>query len=216
MNQQQGLQQIEKTRIIAILRGVPAKDISQTAQALLMGGIKVIEITLNTPGALNMIRQLQKELGDHMYIGAGTVLDQEDLHQALEAGASFIVSPNTDEQVIEHAVKQGVPIYPGAMTPTEIVKAWKAGAAAVKIFPSASLGLPYLKELQGPLGGIPMIAVGGVEVSTLQDYLKAGCYAVGIGGSLINLAEIAKGNYSFIKEKARQFTEQTKAYHASL
>ncbi|MCU6794653.1 MULTISPECIES: bifunctional 4-hydroxy-2-oxoglutarate aldolase/2-dehydro-3-deoxy-phosphogluconate aldolase [Paenibacillus] len=206
MNREQGLQWIEKTRIIAIVRGVEERHINDLSQALLDGGIRAMEITLNTSGALSMITKLQAQFGDHMYIGAGTVLDMEDAKQAIEAGASYIVTPNTDEDVIRYAVEQGVPIFPGAMTPTEIVKAWKAGATAVKIFPGASLGLAYIKELQGPLNHIPMVAVGGVNEANIGQFIQAGCYGLGIGGSLINLQEIAAGNFSWIRDKAAALT----------
>lgn len=202
MNREQGLHQLEQTRIIAILRGVAEPDLMQVAEALWQGGIRVMEITLNTPGALQMIGQVQKQFGEHLYIGAGTVLDLEDAQNAVEAGASFLVTPNTDEEVIHFAVKSNIPIYAGAMTPTEIVKAWKAGATAVKIFPSTGLGLPYIKELQGPFKQIPFVAVGGVNEENIRDFLSGGCHAIGIGGSLIQLTKIEEGNFSWIQEKA--------------
>lgn len=208
MNHVRGIQEIERTRIIAIIRGVEQEQIVQTAQALLRGGITVMEVTLNTPGALKMIDQLQEQLGDQMYIGAGTVLDLQDAKQAVQAGASFIVTPNTDEEVIQYCAELHIPIFPGAMTPSEIVKAWKAGATAIKIFPGASLGISYLKELQGPLSHIPMVAVGGVNEQNIREFLQIGCYALGIGGSLIQLKEIAQHNYGAITDKARRLLEQ--------
>jgi 2-dehydro-3-deoxyphosphogluconate aldolase/(4S)-4-hydroxy-2-oxoglutarate aldolase len=202
MNREQGLKEIETTRIIAIVRGVLDKHITAVADALQQGGITVMEVTLNTPGALAMIGKLQHDFGKNMYIGAGTVLNLVDAQKALEAGAAFLVTPNMDEEVIQYAVEKEIPIFPGAMTPTEIVKAWKAGATAVKVFPSGSLGLPYIKELMGPLNQIPMMAVGGVTEENIGEFLKIGCYGLGIGGSLINLKEIEAGNYSWIREKA--------------
>lgn len=206
MNREQGLELIEQTRIIAIVRGVEERHISELAQALLDGGIRAMEITLNTPGALKMITKLQAQFGDQLYIGAGTVLDIEDAKQAIDSGAAYLVTPNTDEDVIRYAVQQDVPIFPGAMTPTEIVKAWKAGATAVKIFPGASLGLGYIKELQGPLHHIPMVAVGGVNEENIAQFIQAGCYGLGIGGSLVNLKEISAGNFSWIRDKATALT----------
>ncbi|TXK86102.1 bifunctional 4-hydroxy-2-oxoglutarate aldolase/2-dehydro-3-deoxy-phosphogluconate aldolase [Paenibacillus sp. N3.4] len=202
MNREQGMNQIERTRIIAIVRGVQQSQIAAVADALLKGGVTVMEVTLNTPGALPMIKELQDKFGEHMYIGAGTVLDLEDAKKAVHAGASFLVTPNTDKEVIRWAKNKDIPIFPGAMTPTEIVKAWKAGATAVKIFPSASLGLPYIKELMGPLDHIPMMAVGGVTEENIKQFLQIGCYGLGIGGSLINLKEIEAGNFEWITEKA--------------
>lgn len=213
MNREQGLGWIEQTRIIAIVRGVEEQHITELAQALLDGGIRAMEITLNTAGALEMIAKLQLQFGDHMFIGAGTVLDIDDATKAVQAGASYLVTPNTDEDVIRYAVQQGVPVYPGAMTPTEIVKAWKAGATAVKIFPGASLGLGYFKELQGPLNHIPMLAVGGVNEDNIPQFMQAGCYGFGIGGSLVNLQEIAAGNFSWIRDKAAALTASVGVTH---
>jgi 2-dehydro-3-deoxyphosphogluconate aldolase/(4S)-4-hydroxy-2-oxoglutarate aldolase len=202
MQRELGLQEIERTRIVAIVRGVEEQHIVSVAEALLQGGVTVMEVTLNTPGALRMIGQLQHKFGNDMYIGAGTVLDLDDAERAVEAGASFLVTPNMDEKVIRWSKQQGIPIFPGALTPTEIVKAWKAGATAVKVFPSASLGLTYIKELMGPLNHIPMMAVGGVTEENIREFLQIGCYGLGIGGSLINLKEIQAGNFRWITEKA--------------
>ncbi|MGG1518431.1 bifunctional 4-hydroxy-2-oxoglutarate aldolase/2-dehydro-3-deoxy-phosphogluconate aldolase [Paenibacillus oryzisoli] len=202
MQREQGIKEIERTRIIAIVRGVKEQHIVGVADALFEGGVTVMEVTLNTPGALDMIAGLQAHCGERMYIGAGTVLDLDDAKRAVAAGASFIVTPNLDEEVIRWCKAEEIPIFPGAMTPTEIVKAWKAGATAVKVFPSASLGLPYIKELMGPLDHIPMMAVGGVTEGNIKQFLDIGCYGLGIGGSLINLKEIEAGNFAWVKEKA--------------
>ncbi|SDC19409.1 2-dehydro-3-deoxyphosphogluconate aldolase / (4S)-4-hydroxy-2-oxoglutarate aldolase [Paenibacillus sp. UNCCL117] len=209
MNKEQGVQMLKAVKIMAIVRGVEEKHIRQVADALLRGGIPVMEITLNTPGALSMIERLQEELGEQMFIGAGTVLDLEDARRAFDAGASYLVTPNLDEAVIDYACKRGLPIFPGAMTPTEIVRAYKAGATAVKVFPNASLGYNYMKELMGPLNHIPMMAVGGVQEDNIRDYMKLGCYGVGIGGSLINLKEIAAGNFDWIRDKAARLVERS-------
>lgn len=210
MIREKGLQEIERTRIIAIVRGVEEQHMAFVAEALLQGGVTVMEITLNTPGALSMISRLQDKLGDQMYIGAGTVLDLDDAKRAIDAGAAFIVTPNTDEEVIRFAHSQQIPIFPGALTPTEIVKAWKAGATAVKVFPSASLGLTYIKELMGPLSHIPMMAVGGVTEENIRGFLQIGCYGLGIGGSLIHLPSIQAGNYAWIADKAARLLAASK------
>lgn len=215
MNSTDGLQQVESTRIVAISRGITESQIVNTAEALYAGGVTVMEVTLNSTGALAMIDKLQEQAGDRMFIGAGTVLDTDDAKKAISAGASFLVSPNTDEEMISYAAERSIPVYPGAMTPTEIVKAWKAGASAVKLFPCASLGLPYLKELLAPLDRIPIIAVGGVRESNIRSYLEAGCFAVGIGNSLIDKTVIAKGDFASITEKASALTREVKAYFAS-
>ncbi|TBL81183.1 bifunctional 4-hydroxy-2-oxoglutarate aldolase/2-dehydro-3-deoxy-phosphogluconate aldolase [Paenibacillus thalictri] len=208
MNKEQGLALIEQTRIIAIVRGVEAQHMDGLAGALYDGGIRAMEITLNTPGALTAISRLQETIGDRMYVGAGTVIDVEDAKKAIEAGAAYLVTPNMDEDVIRYGVSHNIPVFPGAMTPTEIVKAWKAGATAVKIFPGASLGINYIKELQGPLNHIPMVAVGGVNEDNIRQFLDVGCYGFGIGGSLVNVKEIHSGNYAWVTEKARRLIQK--------
>ncbi|MEW9698437.1 bifunctional 4-hydroxy-2-oxoglutarate aldolase/2-dehydro-3-deoxy-phosphogluconate aldolase [Paenibacillus sp. SI8] len=210
MNREQGLKEIERTRIVAIVRGVKETHIASVAQALHQGGITVMEVTLNTPGALRMISELQSQFADQMYIGAGTVLDLDDAKKAVEAGAAFLVTPNMDEEVIRWAKSEGIPIFPGAMTPTEIVKAWKAGATAVKVFPSASLGIAFIKELMGPLDHIPMMAVGGVTEENIKQFLDIGCYGLGIGGSLINVKEIEAGRFEWITDKAARLLAASK------
>ncbi|OUS78546.1 2-dehydro-3-deoxyphosphogluconate aldolase [Paenibacillus sp. MY03] len=207
MEKKTGLELLEQTKIIAIVRGIQSKDAENLAQALLDGGIRVMEITLNTPGAEGMIQSLQMKFGERMYIGAGTVLDSDDAKRALDAGADFFVTPNTDESVIRYATEHGKAIFPGAMTPTEVVRAWKAGATAVKIFPGASLGLGYFKELMGPLNHIPMVAVGGVHAGNLGEFLRVGCSGVGVGGSLVNLQAIASGQWDQIRDNAKQFIQ---------
>lgn len=204
MQKQQGLELLECTRIMTIVRGIAGEELLTLAQTLHDADLPVMEVTLNTPGALESIRELQRCFGDRMFIGAGTVIDKDDAERALAAGASFLVTPNTDEDVIRLAVSCDVPIFPGAMTPTEIVRCWKAGATAVKIFPSASMGISFMKELQGPLSHIPMIAVGGISEANIAEYLTAGCYAVGIGGYLVDKQALAAGNVEFILSKAKE------------
>ncbi|WP_284645719.1 bifunctional 4-hydroxy-2-oxoglutarate aldolase/2-dehydro-3-deoxy-phosphogluconate aldolase [Paenibacillus silviterrae] len=211
MEREQGLTLLQETKIIAIVRGVESSHIEGVAQALLEGGVKLMEVTLNTAGAEAMIGSLQTKFGDRMYIGAGTVLGVEDAKRAIAAGAGYLVTPNTDEAVIRFAAKQGLPCFPGAMTPTEVVRAWKTGATAIKIFPSASLGIGYIKELMGPLRHIPMIAVGGVTEENIADFIHLGCHGVGIGGSLVNPKEIAAGNFNSMREKAARLVAGVQA-----
>lgn len=215
MDSKQGMKQLDQTRTIAIIRGLDRNHLIPTAEGLLAGGISVVEITMNTAGAAAMISELQSRLGDRMFIGAGTVLDLEGAQTALEAGARFLVTPNTDEEVISFAAEQGIPIYPGAMTPTEIVRAWKAGATAIKLFPTGSLGLSYIKELQGPLSHIPMLAVGGVDEHNVGEFLQAGCYGVGIGSRLFNRSEIERGNYASVTDKAARLIRAIQEHLAS-
>jgi 2-dehydro-3-deoxyphosphogluconate aldolase/(4S)-4-hydroxy-2-oxoglutarate aldolase len=206
------IQLLEDTRIIVIVRGVDTKAMLPLAEALYEGGIRVMEVTMNSEGALDSIRHLQNKIGDRMWIGAGTVLDIEDAKHAIAAGAQFIVTPNMDEEVIRFCSQLHIPIYPGALTPTEIVKAWKAGAPAVKIFPSASIGMAYIKELQGPLSHIPMVAVGGVNADNIRRFMEIGCYAVGIGGSLVDKSAIRNEKFERITQDAARLTEEMQAY----
>lgn len=202
MKREEGLELLEKTRIIAVIRGVERERILRVAEALLAGGIRAVEITLNTVGAYYAIKDLQKEFGKKLFIGADNVLDTQDVKAAAEAGASFFVTPITDKKVIEYAVEEDIPIFPGAFTPTEVVKAWKAGATAVNIFPTSPYGLSYVKELLGSLSHIPLVATGGINEDNIADFIRAGCRGVGVGSAVINPEEIAKGNYEWVKERA--------------
>ncbi len=215
MQKIQGLAHIERTRVISIVRGITGIQLDMLAQTLLEAHMPVMEVTLNSPDALASISMLQQRYGERMYIGAGTVIDVEDAERALEAGASFLVTPNTDEDVIHLAASRDVPIFPGAMTPTEIVRCWKAGATAVKIFPSASIGISYMKELQGPLSHIPMIAVGGVNEANIAEFLTAGCYAVGIGGYIADKQALETGDTASILRKAKTLLARVEQWRSN-
>jgi 2-dehydro-3-deoxyphosphogluconate aldolase / (4S)-4-hydroxy-2-oxoglutarate aldolase len=206
MEREQGLELFDQTRIVVIVRGVDRDRIIPLAEAMYEGGIRMMEVTLNTVGAYYMIKDLVKHLGKKMFIGAGTVLDTKDAKAAAEAGASFFVTPNTDKRVIQFGTEENIPVYPGALTPTEVVKAWKSGATAVKLFPASTFGPGYVKELMGPLSHIPMLAVGGVHEGNAASYLRAGCKGIGIGSSVINRQELLEGNYEAIRNRAAALT----------
>lgn len=202
---------LEREKIIAILRGFSRTEADRTTEALITGGIRLLEVTLNTEGAPDMIAAWREDYkNEAVYIGAGTVLNLEQAKQAVEAGAQFIVSPNFDIEVLDYGSKHGVPVWPGVMTPTEIVKAWQAGAQAVKVFPMESLGLKYLKEIQGPLSHIPMIATGGVNLKNIQAFLETGAAAVGMGGSLADKSLIQAGKYQELTKRAEEFVRIVK------
>jgi 2-dehydro-3-deoxyphosphogluconate aldolase/(4S)-4-hydroxy-2-oxoglutarate aldolase len=203
---------LEQHKLIAIIRGVSGDDADRTLEALAEGGIRLIEVTMNTEGATDAIRRAVRRFGDQVSIGAGTVLDEEMARAALDAGAQYLISPNVDEGMIAYALKQGVPVWPGAMTPTEIVRAWKLGAGAVKVFPSGSLGLAYIKEIRAPLSHIPMIATGGVSLDNVTAFLEAGVVGVGIGGNLVDRKRIAAGKFDEIRDLAEQFVRKVKAF----
>ena len=203
MNSMQGMATLKEQQLIVISRGLDNRHLLPVSEALLDGGIRVLEITMNTEQATTMIDRLAAHVGERMFVGAGTVTNIAEARTALAAGAQFLVTPNTDVKVIELAVSLGVPIFPGAFTPTEILCAWQAGATAVKIFPTGNRGLEIIRELQGPLGHIPMIALGGIDASNVGLYIKQGCFAVGVGSSVLHQPAMVNGDYQVIAERAR-------------
>jgi len=205
------LQVIEERKIVAIFRGVSGEAADRGAEALLRGGVRVMEVTMNTDGALDILSQWRKRYGGEAFLGAGTVLDLEMAKRAVDAGAQFLISPNLDEDVVRYGVERGVDVFPGVMTPTEIVRAWKAGARAVKLFPMASLGLQYFKEIRAPLDSIPMIVTGGVNLQNISDFIRAGAAGVGLGSNLVDKTMIAEGRFDALEANAKQFVEAVAA-----
>ena len=168
-------------RVVAVARGRRPEQAERIAAALYAGGIRILEITMDSPGALESIAVLRN---GSMLIGAGTVMSREDGMAAVDAGASFVVSPHLDAAVVDAVAASGVPVIPGGLTPSEIVTAWGAGASAVKVFPSVAGGPEYLRALRGPLGHIPLIPTGGVTLDNARAFLDAGAVAIGLGGWL--------------------------------
>ncbi|WP_227013533.1 bifunctional 4-hydroxy-2-oxoglutarate aldolase/2-dehydro-3-deoxy-phosphogluconate aldolase [Paenibacillus psychroresistens] len=211
MNKQATLMdQLKMTPIIAILRGIAETKADATAQALADGGIVFLEVTLNTEGALQMIARIKETQGQRMRIGAGTVLNLAMAKEAAAAGAEYFLSPNLNEDVIYYGLEHGIDVYPGVMTPTEIVRAFEAGAPAVKVFPMGSLGLNYLKEIRAPLNHIPMIATGGVDLNNINEFLDAGAIAVGLGSNLMDKKHLQAGDFEAIEQRARAFVNKVK------
>jgi 2-dehydro-3-deoxyphosphogluconate aldolase / (4S)-4-hydroxy-2-oxoglutarate aldolase len=178
------LARIRDERVMAIIRAASSDELMETAQALREGGIRCMEFTMTTPGALDCLHKVTRALGDDMLLGAGTVLDPETARAVLLAGAKFIVTPALNREVVTMAKRYGAPVTPGALTPTEILAAWEAGADMVKVFPAARMGPEYLKDIHGPFPQIPLLPTGGISPDNAVDYLKAGAVAVGIGGNL--------------------------------
>jgi 2-dehydro-3-deoxyphosphogluconate aldolase/(4S)-4-hydroxy-2-oxoglutarate aldolase len=207
MNTEQGLKLLEQEQMLVIARGIDQTAMNAVAEALLAGGVRVLEITMNTAHATNMIRELHSKYKERLWIGAGTVITLEDAKMAVDCGAQFLVTPNTDPAVIEFARQHGVPIFPGAFTPTEIVQAWQAGATAVKIFPGGQNNLSFIKELQGPLGHIPMIALGGIHAQNVSSFIRMGCFAVGVGTSILLPDAIREQNYHQITIEAKKIVD---------
>lgn len=201
------LSNLAKEKIIAIVRGIPKGSGERTAQALEAGGVSFLEITLNTEGALTMIDELKGKFGDRLRIGAGTVLNLQMAKDAIAAGSEYIISPNLDEEVLTYGLEQGVEVWPGTMTPSEIVRAYHLGATAVKVFPIGSLGVKYIKDLRAPLPHIPMVATGGVNIDNIKEVLGYGAVAVGLGGNLVDNALIQKGDFEQITKLAQAYTK---------
>ena len=197
---------IREVGILPVVRAASSDEALAAVEAIRAGGIPILEITLTVPGAINIIADLTRRLGDEAIIGAGTVLDADSARACVDAGAKFVVSPSLDVATIETCNTLDVPVFPGALTPTEVVTAWKAGADAVKIFPANSVGgATYLKSLKAPLPQIELIPTGGVSLKNVADFIAAGAFAVGIGADLVDLAALRRGDAASITEKARQY-----------
>ena len=202
---------IEENKVVAIIRGISSKDILKTVEALYKGGIRCCEVTFDHSSKEKMddtvksISMLRKEYDGRAAIGAGTVVCEDDVILAKDAGASFMISPNCNPGVIRLTKRLGLISIPGAFTPSEIVAAYEAGADIVKVFPASNLGVAYIKAVRGPLGYIPMTAVGGVNAENMNDFLKAGCCGVGIGGNLVNKKLISEGKFDEITKLAQEY-----------
>ncbi len=208
MNKTEILQHIHTIGLVPVLRASSASEAIAIADAILAGGVTVLEVTMTVPGAIQVIEQLADHHGEKLLIGAGTVLDAETARSCILAGAQFIVSPALDLRTIELCRRYSVPIMPGALTPTEIVTAWQAGADVVKVFPCSALGgAKYLKALQGPLPQIQLIPTGGVSLSTAAEFLAAGAFALGVGSDLVDAKAAAEGRSDVITENARKYIE---------
>ncbi|MBR4289838.1 MAG: bifunctional 4-hydroxy-2-oxoglutarate aldolase/2-dehydro-3-deoxy-phosphogluconate aldolase [Oscillospiraceae bacterium] len=211
---EQIIQKVLDKRIVAIVRGVYGEDCVKLAEALYAGGIELLEVTFDQskPELLERtsetIRQLVEKLGDKMFFGAGTVTSLQMLELAKNAGARFIVSPDTNEAVIRATVAAGMVSMPGALTPTEIVTAHSYGADFVKLFPAGTQGTAYFKAVTAPLNHIRLLAVGGVNEKNIADFLAAGAAGAGVGGNLVNKTWIANGEFEKITALAKEFVEK--------
>jgi 2-dehydro-3-deoxyphosphogluconate aldolase / (4S)-4-hydroxy-2-oxoglutarate aldolase len=190
-------------RLVAIVRLRDGAALLEVAEALVEGGITSLEFTLTTPGAVEAIKRCRARFGETVVVGAGTVLDAADAHRCLEAGAQFVVSPGVDADVIAAARDGGVLAMPGAMTPTEIVTAWRAGADVVKVFPARALGPRYIADVLAPLPEVPLMPTGGVDATNAADYLRAGAVAVAVGGNLVDPAAVARADWAALTARAR-------------
>ncbi len=188
----------KKLPLLGILRGVTAKMIEPIVDTAVGTGLKAIEITMNTNGAPNLIRQMVGAASGRLAVGAGTVLTMDDLHAVLDAGATFIVSPVLVPDVVGFCAKNSVPVFPGAFTPQEIYDAWNAGATMVKVFPSSFFGPRYFGEIKGPFNEIELLACGGVNKNTVSEFFKCGASAVAFGGSVFKKIWLETGGFENI------------------
>jgi 2-dehydro-3-deoxyphosphogluconate aldolase/(4S)-4-hydroxy-2-oxoglutarate aldolase len=202
---------IEETRLMAILRHTEPRLAVKTAEALAAGGVRALEVTLNSSGALDMVRTIGEALGDRVLLGVGTVLSTEAADASFEVGARFVVTPHTDEALIAHVVGRGVPIIPGAFTASEVVRAWRAGASAVKLFPSGPVGPAYLKDLRGPLSDVPFVPTGGLTLGNAQAFVDAGAWGLGLGSALADPKVIAAEDWTELTRRAAAFSRIARA-----
>lgn len=206
MTSQEILAFITGIGIVPIVRVASADSAVQAVEAIYRGGVRAAEITMTVPGAIRALEQVADRLGDKMVLGAGTVLDPETARVCMLAGAQFFVTPALRLSTIEMAKRYSKVVFPGALTPTEVLTAWEAGADAVKIFPCGNVGGPkYIKALKGPFPHIAMIPTGGVNLETAGDFLKAGACAIAVGTEMVDSKTIKEGRFDLIEERARQY-----------
>ena len=207
----QVVEEIGQHKIVAIARRVPVNRLIPTAEALLQGGIRLMEITFDQadPECISLTPRMIEALASRfpdLLVGAGTVMTREQARAAADAGARFALAPNIDPDMIDEALKCGMAVIPGALTPTEVAYAHKLGAAMVKLFPAGDLGTGYLKSLRGPLPHIPLMAVGGVDLNNLTEFFRAGAKAAGIGSNIVDNKLIAEGRYRELTGLAKAYT----------
>ena len=208
MNKEQVAAKIAEIGIVPVVRAGSPKQGMQAAEAVCAGGIPIVEMTMTVPGAIELIAQLSKSMGSDVLIGAGTVLDAETAQRCIDAGAQFLVSPGFDLDTVKLANRNGKLIMAGALTPTEIITAWRSGSDFVKVFPCGTVGgAKYIKALKAPLPSIPMVPTGGVNLETAAEFIQAGAAALGVGGELVSASALQTGKTDVIVETDRKFVE---------
>ena len=216
MSRERVLQRIREVGIVPVVRAESAEEAGRAIAAIMAGGVPVLEVTMTVPGAVRLIEDLARRFGSEAVVGAGTVLDPETARACILAGAQFVVSPSTNVSTIACCRRYGVPVMPGALTPTEVVAAWEAGADMVKIFPCSALGgASYIKALKAPLPQIDLIPTGGVNLQTAADFIKAGSTALGVGADLVDLKALREGKDALLTERAQKLVEIVRAARAS-
>jgi len=204
MSRAETLSRLKEWVIAAVVRSDDTDKALAAAKACYDGGVRVIEITFTVPEPVETIRAVNDEFGDNILLGAGTVLGVDNAAAAIDAGAKFVVSPVTEFDVIKLCNQKDIPVMPGAMTPTEIYQAWRAGADIVKVFPASHLGPKYFKALKAPLPQIPIMPTGGVDVSTVGHWLAAGAEVLPVGGALVDKQALKEGRFDVITKNAQE------------
>jgi 2-dehydro-3-deoxyphosphogluconate aldolase/(4S)-4-hydroxy-2-oxoglutarate aldolase len=194
--------------VVAIMRAKSSDQLLAAAEAILVGGVKAIEVTMTTPGALDVIRQATSSFSQNVLFGAGSVLDAETARAAILAGSRFIVCPTLDLKTIEICNRYSIPVMPGAFTPTEILTAWQAGASLVKVFPASFGGPAYIKAVKAPLPQVRLVPVGGVNINNTADFIRAGCDIVAVGSNLVNQKLLDAKDFTTITERASSFRQE--------
>ncbi len=207
MNKDQKMQRIQSTGVIAIMRAKSPDQLIAAADAIKQGGVQVIEVTMTTPGALDVTKEATRRYGDDVLFGAGSVLDAETARSAMLAGAGFIVAPTLNPAVIALCNRYGVPVMPGCFTPTEMLTAWELGADMVKLFPAEIGGPAMVKAVLAPLPQLKIVPVGGVDLNTAADFIRAGSAALGVGSSLVNQKLLDAGDMDELTRRAAAFIE---------
>ena len=199
------VKEFEKMPLLGILRGITEEQVEPLAETMIACGLKTVEITMNTAGAARLIKKMKACAKKRLVVGAGTVLDTGSLKDALKAGATFIVSPVPVKKVMSYCVKRGIPVFPGALTPSEIYKAWQAGATMVKVFPAKCFGPEYFKEIKGPFNDIKLLACAGVTPENASSYFANGASAITFGANVFKASWLKEKNYTKIGEEIRKF-----------
>ncbi len=199
---------IKKTGVVAIMRAKSPDHLLVAAESIRAGGVQAIEVTMTTPGALDVIEQAAQMFGADVLFGVGSVLDPESARAAILAGAQFVVCPALNLNTIELCNRYSVPVFPGAYTPTEILAAWEAGADMVKVFPASVGGPAYIKAIKAPFPQIKLMPVGGVNLDTTADFIHAGAEVVAAGGALVSEELVEAGDFAALTERARRFCQE--------
>jgi 2-dehydro-3-deoxyphosphogluconate aldolase / (4S)-4-hydroxy-2-oxoglutarate aldolase len=210
------LDRFQEEPALGIIRGVKEESLEGVLEAMISGGLLFAEVTLNTPNASSLIEKAAKLYSDSICLGAGTVLSLADAQMAAESGAQFIVSPTLNEEVAVFCKANNLAYFPGALTPTEIEKAWHAGATMVKVFPASQMGSSYFRTIKGPFQNIPLMAVGGINPKNISDYLSAGADAVALGGSIISLSRMKEKKYSLIQKDIEVFLLAVRKFYSTI